>query len=390
MKQVSIERFATGGEGVGRLDDGKVVFVSGAVPGDDVVVEITEEKKRHARGRAAEVVTAGADRVGAPCAHVAEGCGGCDWQHVAVVTQLQHKAAIVTDALQRIGRLGGEAVAVADTEVLPATDYRATVRAAVVDGRAGFRQRRSHDPLMIDACLTAHPLVEELLVEGRFGDATEVTLRAGVRTGERLVLTDGKPSRVTVPDGVTVVGADGDGHLTEEVESRRWRISAQSFFQNRPDGADRLVALVRDIVAGADDGALVDLYAGVGLFAGSVAGDRAVTAVEVAASSIKDAQHNLRNLPVAPSIVESRVEQWPATPAAVVVADPARSGLAAAGVKKVGATGATTLALVSCDAGSLGRDAGLLVEDGWRWERSTVVDMFPMTSHVEVVTSFSR
>lgn len=390
MKQVSIERFATGGEGVGRLEDGKVVFVSGAVPGDDVKVEITEEKKRHARGRAIEVVTPGVDRVDVPCAHVASGCGGCDWQHVAVAAQPGHKAAIVTDALQRIGRLGDDAVAVADTEVLAATGYRTTVRAVVVDGRAGFRQRRSHDPLMIDACLTAHPLIEELLVEGRFGNATEVTLRAGARTGERLVLTDGKVSRVSVPDDVTVVGADGDGHLTEVVDDRRWRVSARSFFQNRPDGADRLVALVRDIVAGADDGPLVDLYAGVGLFAGSVAGERNVTAVEIASSSTNDARHNLRNLPVAPSIIESKVEQWPATPAAVVVADPARSGLAAAGVKKAGATGATTLALVSCDAGSLGRDAGLLIDDGWRWERSTVVDMFPMTSHVEVVSAFTR
>ena len=88
--------------------------------------------------------------------------------------------------------------------------------------------------------------------------------------------------------------------------------------------------------------------------------------------------------------VRSTIERWTPEPADVVVADPPRAGLAAAGVEQVVATGAATVVLVSCDAASLGRDAGLLVAAGYRLERSRVLDLFPQTSHVEVVSRFVR
>jgi 23S rRNA (uracil1939-C5)-methyltransferase len=197
-----------------------------------------------------------------------------------------------------------------------------------------------------------------------------------------------------VPDGVRVVGeaALRDGLRAwyhEEVAGRRWRISARSFFQARPDGAEALVDAVRAACAGmARGGGLVDLYGGVGLFAGALEGVGHVTLVEQGRSSVADARVNLAELDA--RVVGSDVEHWGPTHAATVVADPPRAGLGRRGVAKVAATRAERLALVSCDPAALGRDARLLGEAGYDLVEVTLVDLFPHTSHVEVVTRFDR
>ncbi len=203
------------------------------------------------------------------------------------------------------------------------------------------------------------------------------------------------------PDGVPLVGADelAGGHrawIHEVVGGRRWRISAESFFQGRPDGAE---ALVEAVVAAVDDAlrpgaTVVDLYSGVGLFAG-VLGERTggrVVTVESNRTAVADARINLADLAErgGARIVRSDVRRWGPSAAEVVVADPSRHGLGADVVPRIGATGASALALVSCDPGALGRDAGLLVAAGWVLSSVRLVDLFPHTAHVEVVTGWIR
>lgn len=386
---VAVEGVATGGEGVARAPDGRVLFVPGALPGERVEVEITDVRRRHGRARLIAVVEASGHRVDPPCPHVGAGCGGCDWQHVDATLADALRLRIVADALERIGGLRS-----APVEAAPpiASEGRTTVRAAVTDGRAGFRRRRSHDVLTVDSCRVAHPLVEEVLVDGRFGAADEVVIRVGARTGDRMVVLDpAADGRVTVPDDVAVVSrADpaSDAVLHEDIAGRRWRVSARSFLQPSPEAADALVAEVGaaiDQVAGRS-GRLIDLAAGIGLFAGSVAdGFDDVVAVERAPSAVADARVNL---PSGVQVEEVRFERWGPRPAGCVVADPPRAGLDRDGVDRVAATGAPVVVLVSCDAAALGRDAGLLVGAGYRLERCRVLDLFPGTSRVEVVSAF--
>lgn len=389
-----VDGIAGGGEGVGRDEGGRVVFVAGALPGERVRVEITEEHPRFARARLVAVVEPSPDRRPAPCPHVADGCGGCDWQHVAEPAQRALRRAIVTDALARLGHLTDPLVVAGP--VLPTEATRTTVRAAVRDGRAGFRQRHSHDPVVVGSCLVTHPAAEALLVEGRFAGAEEVTVRVGARTGERMVVATPTAAGVSVPEDVVVVGADElaagrRAWIHEEAGERRWRVSARSFFQASPEAADALVAVVGTALAEAAPGAgrVVDLCAGVGLFAGAaVPVEARVVAVESSASAVADARHNLADRDV--RLVRTRLERWRPSRADVVVADPPRAGLGRAGVDRVAATGADAVVLVSCDPGALGRDAGLLAAAGYQLERAEVLDLFPQTSHVEVVSRFRR
>ena len=378
------------GAGVGREPDGRVVFVPGALLDETVVVEVVEEKKRHALARLVEIVEPSPDRIEPGCAAVEQGCGGCDLRHATPQAQRSTKERIVTDALTRIGRLGDPPPLT--TIDLPADGRRTTARCLVIAGRAGYRRRRSADGLTVDACPVLHPALEELVVEGRYDGVREVTLRMGARTGERLVLADPGAAAVDVPAGVVVVGADelGAGRRAwyhEEVGGRRWRISARSFFQARPDGAEALAATVASMV-GTGEGHLVDLYGGVGLLAGTVEWRGPITLVERSSSAIADARINLADRSV--KVLATPVERWKPSPAAAVIADPARSGLGRRGVEQLDQTGCDVAVLVSCDAGALGRDVGLMIAAGFSLESVVVVDLFPQTSRVEVVSRFVR
>ncbi|MCH2432644.1 MAG: TRAM domain-containing protein [Acidimicrobiales bacterium] len=379
---------ARDGAGVARAADGQVVFVEGALPGETVCVELTRVEKRWSRARVVSVLDPSPARVHVSCIHRLEGCGGCDLLHVAADHQLGMKAGIVADQLER-----AEVEApVADLRSLDDDQGRTTVRAVVADGHAGYRIGGSHDVVVPATCEAVDAAAEQLLVEGRYGDATEVTIRVGNRTGERMLLVEGDPAGVTVPDDVLVVSVDelAGGRrawIHEEAAGRRWRISARSFFQNRPAGVDALVRVVAEMVdALGTDGPMVDAYAGIGIFAGTIGRGRTVHAIERDTDSLADARINLDRGRV--KIVSTPVEHWRAVPASVVIADPAREGLGKAGVRALVRAEPRLFVLVGCDPGSFARDAGLLAAAGFRLDRMTVVDMFPGTSHVEAVGAF--
>ena len=102
-KRVNIYDLAVGGEGVGRLEDGRIVFVAGAAVNDELQVELTQEKSRYARGRILEIISAGEGRREPSCHNVQRGCGGCDWQHLSEDAQADAKISVVEGSLVKLG-----------------------------------------------------------------------------------------------------------------------------------------------------------------------------------------------------------------------------------------------------------------------------------------------
>ncbi len=386
---VRAEKLVAGGDALAHLADGRVVFVEGALPGETVVVDVHTSKRDFARGVATSIVEPSALRVVAPCPRLSAGCGGCSWQHAQPAAQLEWKTGIVAEALQRIAKLSHPEVH-AGAAVEP-WHYRTTLRLAVADdGTVGLRAAASHRVVAIDDCLVAHPTLVELLPGLRVRGADEISLRVSVATGEVTAFADAPGAQATgLPESIRV-GADAVVH--EVVAGARLRVSAASFFQSGPQAAELLVAHVRDacgalLVAGGQP--LLDAYGGVGLFSATLALPAGMTAivVESSESACRDAATNLG---AAAQVVCSRLEDWSPQPTRLAIADPARSGLGRDGVAVLAATEAERIVLVSCDAASLARDTLLLAAAGYQHAGSTVLDLFPHTSHVEVVTRFDR
>lgn len=383
--ELEVDRVAAGGDGLGAAPDGRVVFVPASVPGDRLMVGAVQQKKQFIRAKVEAVLEPSPDRVNEPCRHVAEGCGGCDWQHISVTAQSKLRVDLVRDALRRIAKIND--VDVSAGPELSATAYRTTARVAISGGRAGFRIRRSNELVLPEHCLVLHPVLDDLLTNANFGSAEEVVLRIGARTGEVMVhVAAGSSAGMTLPPEVTLSSLDEPTSLVEIVGGHRFKISGPSFFQCRPEGAEAMVEVVGEAISGVD-GPLVDAYAGVGLFGALLGQDRALTSIESAPSSVSDSRVNL---PDHASIVEANVEQWIPTQAAAVIADPARAGLGSKGAEVIVRTGAEVIALVSCDVAAMARDVGLLTAAGYEAEWAKTIDMFGHTSHVEVVTRLVR
>ncbi len=272
---VDVGPAAHGGACVARVGEagGRVVFTRHALPGERVVVQITEgtEGDRFWRGDAVEIVEPSADRVAPPCpASGPGGCGGCDFQHVALSAQRELKAAVVREQLLR---LAGLEVPV-EVEPVPGDEdglrWRTRVRyAATADGRRGMRAYRSHAVVPVDDCLIARP------------DARE-------------------PSRVDLVEQVS----------TASGRVRDFAVAADGFWQVHPGAPRALVEAVLDALDPQPGERALDLYAGVGLFASYLA-DRvgpagSVVAVEGDRSAAAHARANLAAAPQARVVAAAR------------------------------------------------------------------------------------
>ena len=435
--QVTTVDVAHGGWCVARPDDGPVVFVRHALPGETVRARITEVTSRLARAEAVEILAASPDRVEAPCPHARPGgCGGCDWQHATLPAQRALKAAVLRQQLRRLAGLDREVI----VEPLPGDEepgtglgWRTRVQFAVrADGVAGLRAHRSHEVIDIGECLIAQPGITELGLPARRWPGT-YSLEALVATGsgERAVIVGGAersgPESSVPPD---IPGADavlrrsgplnplkpsnrrltpvrGRAYLSQRAAGRDWRVSAGAFWQVHPGAADALTGAVMTALEPRPGDVALDLYCGAGLFAGvlapAVGPGGTVAGVEADATAVRDARHNLRRWPWARvhkgdvAAVLRRGGQSGAggavlPPARLVVADPPRSGLAREVIGYLGAAehGATRFAYVSCDPATLARDIGLLMARGWALADLRAFDAFPMTHHVECVATLTR
>ncbi len=384
---VDVGPVAHGGHCVAR-HEGQVLFVRHTLPGERVEVVVTDvgPKARYLRADAIEVLSASGDRVAPPCPFSGPGaCGGCDWQHVDLAAQRRLKADVVREQLRRLADLDLDVTVEPVPGEVDGLGWRTRVRYAVdAQGAVGLRRHRSHDVQPVAACALAHPLVaavdpRQFVREG----VTEVEVRAGAVTGDVRVLANG------VPEGP-------EGSATHEVAAgRRWQVTADGFWQVHPGAADLLVDAVVTALRPRLGDHVIDLYSGVGLFAGAFAdllgpGGR-VDAVETATRAADDAAANLGDLATV-HLHHARVDRFLARTSLrrcdLVVLDPPRSGAGAEVVAKVVRLRPRGIGYVACDPASLARDVATLAAAGYRLSGLRAFDLFPMTHHVECLAWF--
>ncbi|GAA2104875.1 class I SAM-dependent RNA methyltransferase [Actinomadura alba] len=446
LLELEIGPVAHGGWCVAR-HEGQVVFVRHALPGETVRARVTEEGKKFLRADAVEVLQASPDRVEPPCPFAGPGrCGGCDWQHASLPAQRGLKAAVIAEQLSRLAGIDRPVVVEEvpmpaeygdDGEPIvtpPGLGWRTRVQFAVRgDGAVGLRRHRSHSIEPIDECLIAHPEVELMGIERkRWPGASGVEGIASAATGDRIVaLTerrgrDRRPVRVPrldVPVRLVRGRAEPGASLPyvrEEVAGRLWQVSGSGFWQVHPGAAGVLVDAVLTALEPKPGDIAVDLYCGVGLFAGvlgeRVGRDGLVVGIESDGQSVRDARFNLKDLPQV-SIESGKVEEVLADlefgrrtqprpakrgkPAGradesrvkradLVVLDPPRAGAGREVVDQIAKLAGRKIAYVSCDPATLARDLAYFGERGWALDDLRAFDAFPMTHHVEMVATLVR
>jgi len=383
LVEVDVTAVAHGGHCVAR-HEGRVVFVRHALPGERVVVRITEDTGgSYCRGDAVQVLQAAPERVEPPCPYAGPGrCGGCDFQHVTAAGQRDLKAAVVREQLSRLGGLPDVPVVV---EELPGglLGWRTRMQFAVDRrGRAGLRRHRSHSVVPLADCPLAHPAlsVSDVLAR-RWRDAQ----------GVEVVGSTAEPPTVLRRGLHRSVAVSGPQVRREQAAGRSWQVDIGAFWQVHPAAADVLGAAVLSMLAPRPGERCVDLYGGVGLFAGlladTVGPTGSVLCVEGDRAAAADARVNLAPTPWA-SVRRQAVDAALVAGLSaydVAVLDPPRTGAGRPLVEALAAGPARAIAYVACDPAALARDVKTFGEHGWRLAGLRAFDLFPMTHHVECV-----
>ncbi|GAA1311148.1 class I SAM-dependent RNA methyltransferase [Saccharothrix xinjiangensis] len=395
LVEVEVGAVAHGGHCVAR-HEGRVVFVRHALPGERVVVRVTEDAGgSFCRGDAVEVVTPSPDRVEPPCPFAGPGlCGGCDWQHASWPAQRALKAAVVREQLQRLAGLDREVV----VEPLPGgpEDWRTRMRLAVgPDGVPGFRAHRSHRVVPVDHCVIAVPDALDGVLDRTWPPRSELAVTRDAEHRGHLVEI-GPPTtrrgRRPVPGPAHL--RRGSGTATEQAAGRTWEVRADGFWQVHPAAADTFAGVVREWAACRPGEHAWDLYGGAGLFASVLAGQvgatGSVAVVESSTAAVRDGRANLADLPQVSWHV-GRTEAVLADPAftgrrpAVVVLDPPRKGAGKAVVTAITDHRPARVVYVACDPAALARDIAVFADRGYALTQLRAFDAFPMTHHVECV-----
>ena len=400
--EVTVGPVAHGGHCVAR-HEGRVVFVRHALPGERVVVEVTEDRHaRFCRADAVEVLEAAPDRVERPCPYSGPGkCGGCDWQHVSHEGQLTLKADVVREQLSRLAGVDLPVV----VEALPGGPLRWRSRARfAVDrtGRPGLRRHRSHDIVPLEDCpITVEPAARAVLGHRWPGaGAVDVAIdSAGVITTTRLDRR-GAPQSTRVLRPGADVPEEPAGRAQRSAGGRDWEVEGTGFWQVHPAAADALVGAVSAFAAVRPGETVLDLYAGAGLFGGALAprvgADGRVVCVESDPAACAAADANLADLPQAevwqgdvdaPGLSELLEELGRPD---VVVLDPPRAGAGRDVSRVIAGAGPRAVVYVACDPASLARDVAAFTDAGYRLEALRAFDCFPMTAHVECVALLVR
>ncbi|MDF1479127.1 class I SAM-dependent RNA methyltransferase [Leifsonia sp. H3M29-4] len=400
--EIDVTNIAHGGIAVAR-HEGRVVFVTDAIPGERVVARIADDRKKAFwRADTVRVIEPSEHRI----PHIwsaaslerdpADRAGGAEFGHIELAHQRELKRRVLTEALQRMAGLEREVVveALPGDQARSGTGWRTRVRLHVDEsGRLGPFAARSHRvipvadlPLATEALAAGAPLGE------RFAGEEHVDVLAPSTGGVRLIVGKQKPTTIT-----------------ELVGDREFRLADAGFWQVHREAAATLTRAVQEAIDPARFDPLaynLDLYGGVGLLAAAVA-DRfgpttRITTVESDAVATDYAADNLAEW-LGARAETGRVERWvrdlaaTATPgdrtrlgAATVVLDPPRSGAGREVVDALAALAPAQIVYVACDPVALARDIALFAGHGFVLSDLRAFDLFPNTHHVEAVATLSR
>lgn len=396
--ELTVDRMAHGGEGIGNAPDGRVVFVQGGFPGDVVQARVTKAKKSFAHAQLESVVQAGPHRVSSACPAAELGAGCCDFAELNPASEVAIKLDVLSDQLRRVAKLS-EIPDVETINLNPQRGWRTRVRLGVdSQGRAGGRKRNSNEIVHEVACSQLAPGLVDGLVgpdARRFTPGSEVIAVLDSKGNRHVVETSKAPRGRRVEKVTTVI--EGTGDVEELADGHHFHFPATAFWQAHAKAPDTYAKVIRTYLkdcpqAPGRQPLGWDLYGGVGVFVPAIAGSLGtpqeparVISVDYspAATALNQADLEQYDVDVVSERVEKVAAQLPG-PTAVVM-DPPRTGAGLDVVSTVASVSPQRVVHVGCDPATFARDIGYWNEHGFQVAHLTLVNAFPGTHHFEVI-----
>lgn len=408
---LQLEKHTYGGDAMGRLPDGRPIFVPFGLAGERVRVRLTEGKKNFARGEILQILESSKDRIQPRCKHFGE-CGGCHYQHLPYEKQLEIKTEILIDQLKRIGKIENPPVQPMVACPTP-WNYRNHIQFSLDEsGKLGYvfplpvgegRVRA------ITECHLPEPVINDFWHQLEFEPETNierVSLRAGKDDDLMLVLesNSAEPPELEIEAGISVahvyeenaVVIAGNDHILIRVLDRDFKVSAASFFQVNTVMAAKMVEHLITQLPNTHSSVLLDLYCGVGLFSAFFAPKCGrVIGVESSASACEDFVVNLDEFDNVELYEGTAEEILPGLVGQIanlscVIVDPPRAGIERHALDALVQLKPRKIAYVSCDPSTLARDAARLINGGYTLKDVTPFDLFSQTYHIESISLFER
>ena len=441
--EVDIVGYTSEGHGVARVD-GLAVFVTGAMEGERVKIRIAHLGHTAAYGDILEILSPSVHRIKPECPYFAD-CGGCTFHHMDYEEELRAKAQRVTDAMNRIGGLNLETVAITGSPATMHYRNKAQYPVGLVKGKAeaGFFRPRTHQVVPIRQCriqgkeadAARETVVRWMQKNGvsvydektRKGLVRHIYVRTAMATGQVLVCLvingDGIPKETELVEnlvesvnkfstlclsihkrqGNAVLGEKfkevyGPGYIEDILCGLRFRLSPRSFYQVNRDGAEVLYGKALEFAGLTGKETVLDLYCGTGTITLALA-NRAgrVIGVEIIEAAIADAKENAERNHVknaeffcADAAKAAKKFAEDGIRPDVIVVDPPRKGLDETVITSMVQMAPDRIVYVSCDPATLARDLKRLGEQGYETVKVEAMDMFPRCAHVESVALLTR
>ena len=449
--EIEIEKIVFGGEGLGRTD-GFTVFVPMSVPGDILEIEIISVKKSYARGLITKIIKPGQDRIEDTSKVSFEDFDGCDFGMLKYEKQLEYKNLMLREVLEKIGGINLEKINIENiigSEIK--TNYRNKTSEPLFkkDGKilTGFYSRKSHNVFSAKESLLKSKIAEEVIekfleeinsyagTKNEFKVYNEITdsgflKHVVVRNNEKnevmLIIVVSKKSQykqlvkvleklysendfiksvyisVKTEANNVILGEDtrhifGDEYLKEEMEGIKFNIYPDSFFQINKSQAIKLYDKAMEFLGESRNNTVIDAFSGTGTIAMAISSkvkkSIGIESVESSVTAAKETaiENEIDNVEFINGKVEKVLpELLKKEKAEAIIFDPPRRGIDEKALRSVVKNKIKKIVYISCNPATFARDTKFLIENGYRLEKVSAVDMFPQTNHVEVVGVMSK
>ena len=394
IKPIEIYSVAFGGEGIGKID-GKVCFVSGALPGEKAVIEITEEKKNFTKGVLYEIVTSSQDRIESVCSlsfncrKKGLYCSGCVYQHVAYEKEIEFKDRQFSELLKRFAGIP-DGIKLSPVYSKKYLNYRNKITVHKAKGEVNYFGFVSNDNITILDVSECHLACKEI---NKALKEFHLAIPDSIKNSKEILL------RYSRKDGVLILpeksGRNLSEYMTEDSEFGSFLVPYYSFFQTNIFSHNLLLSEFKKILDEVKRETVFDLYCGVGVFGilAAALGFKTYCA-DIDSAAVFTAKKNaemrgLKNIEFLSgdaSVTLRRVFEKESSEKVCLVIDPPRTGLDQSLIKLLCDGKPACLIYISCSADTLCRDLKILIGAGYEIRSTRIIDMFPRTKHFETIT----